>query len=325
MSPLLLHDTTEIGLRQFEALGSTAVVATTDPTAIEAAAMVLHEELVAIDVACSRFRPDSEISEVHRQAGTTVEVSPLLADAIDTALRVADDTGGTVDPTVGAAVMALGYDRDFAELATGPATAPGRTRPAPGWGCIDFDPGRRRVRVPAGVVLDLGATAKALAADRAAARIAAHTGSGVLVNLGGDVALAGAPPEGGWAVGIALACTTAPEDSHVVVAIRQGGLASSGTAVRTWISGDRRVHHIVDPRTGDNADSPWALVSVAAPTCVEANAASTAAIVWGPSAPARLSATHLPCRLVGVDGTVIVLGGWPADGVVTDPTATIGG
>jgi thiamine biosynthesis lipoprotein len=170
------------------------------------------------------------------------------------------------------------------------------------------------VRVPSGVILDLGATAKALAADRAATRIAAFTGSGVLVNLGGDVAVAGAPPPGGWAIGIAPACTTAPGDAGVVVAVAEGGLASSGTAVRTWISGDRRVHHIVDPATGVNAEDRWLLVSVAAPSCVEANAFSTAAIVWGRTAVERLSARRLPCRLVGHDGRVVVLGGWPADG-----------
>jgi len=313
-APLLLNDTTEIGLREFSALGSKAVVATATPDAIDVAAAILHEELVAIDMACSRFRRDSEISRVHREAGSTVEVSPLLAEAIDTALRVAEDTDGAVDPTVGTAVIELGYDRDFAAVARRPATVVTTPRPAPGWRCVAWDARRRRVTVPFGVVLDLGATAKALAADRAASRIAAVTGSGVLVNLGGDVSLAGPAPDGGWAVGISLLCTTAPQDTHVVVAIRQGGLASSGTAVRTWIRGDRRVHHIIDPETGDTAGSYWRLVSVAAPSCVEANAASTAAIVWGPSAIDRLSALALPCRLVGDDGTVVVLGGWPADG-----------
>lgn len=168
--------------------------------------------------------------------------------------------------------------------------------------------------MPVGVVLDLGATAKALAADRAVSRIAAATGSGTLVNLGGDVSLAGGTPPGGWAVGIALASTTAPRDSSVVVALREGGLASSGTAVRSWRQGDRRVHHIIDPATGDSAEPWWRLVSVTGPSCVAANAVSTAAIVWGAAAVDRLAATGLPCRLVGEDGSVVVLGGWPADG-----------
>jgi thiamine biosynthesis lipoprotein len=310
----LLTEATEIGVREFPALGSQAVVATADGDAIETAAAILREELSAIDAACSRFRPDSEISGVHRQAGSTVEVSPLLGEAIETALRVAEDTGGTVDPTVGAAVIGLGYDRDFAEVRNRVAAPVRPARPAPGWACVEWDGARHRVRVPVGVVLDLGATAKALAADRAASRIAAVTGSGTLVNLGGDVSLAGTAPVGGWAIGIDLRSATAPRDTQVVVGLREGGLASSGTAVRTWIQGERRVHHIVDPETGDSAESRWRLVSVAAPSCVEANASSTAAIVWGRSALERLSARRLPCRLVADDGTVVVLGGWPEDG-----------
>jgi len=313
-----LSPATAIGLREFAALGTRAVVATCDPGVIESASAILHEELIAIDRACSRFRLDSEIADVHRRAGSTVEVSPLLSEAVETALRVAQDTDGAVDPTVGAAVIDLGYDRDFADVRHRRAPVVAGPRPAPGWACIELDPLRHRLRVPVGVVLDLGATAKALAADRAVSRIAAATGSGALVNLGGDVSLAGSPPPGGWAVGIALESNTSPGDARVVVAIREGGLASSGTAARTWLQGDRRVHHIIDPETGDSAENWWRLVSVAAPSCVEANAASTAAIVWGASALDRLSTRGLPCRLVGEDGTVVVLGGWPTDGATPD-------
>jgi FAD:protein FMN transferase len=308
-----LTETDGIGIREFSALGSSAVVATAENEAIGTAASILRQELMAIDVACSRFRPDSEISRVHRQAGSTVEISPLLTEAIETALRVAQDTGGAVDPTVGGAVIGLGYDRDFTEIRNGNVGPGSPARPAPGWSSIELDVVRHRVRVPVGVVLDLGATAKALAADRAASLIAEVTGSGTMVNLGGDVSLAGRAPAGGWAVGIALKSSTAPRDTTVVVALRVGGLASSGTASRTWVQGDRRVHHIVDPETGDNAERCWQLVSVAAPSCVEANAGSTAAIVWGRSAVERLSARRLPGRLVADDGTVVVLGGWPVD------------
>lgn len=319
-TPQLLTEETGIGWREFSALGSQAVVATADGHVIETAASILRQELVAIDAACSRFRVDSELTEVHRQAGSTVEVSPLLTEAIETALRVAEETDGTVDPTVGAAVIGLGYDRDFDQVRKRKAVAHGPSVPAPGWGCVELDVDRHQVRVPAGVVLDLGATAKALAADRAASRIAAVTGSGTLVNLGGDVSLAGKAPDGGWAIGIALESSRPPGETSVVVAVRKGGLASSGTASRTWIQGERRVHHIVDPATGENAESYWRLVSVAAPSCVEANAISTAAIVWGRSAIERLAARNLPCRLVAEDGTVIVLGGWPVDGQPPAPT-----
>src|SRR6202035_2030303 len=115
----------------------------------------------------------------------------------------------------------------------------------------------------AGTLLDLGATAKALAVDRAARAIAAETGAGVLVGLGGDVAVAGDAPPGGWPVGIATDSSTPPAAVTRVVALRHGGLASSSTAVRTWRRGARTLHHIVDPRTGEPAGTHWRLVSVA--------------------------------------------------------------
>ena len=166
------------------------------------------------------------------------------------------------------------------------------------------------MRVPSGVRLDLGATAEALAADRAAARIAMVTGSGVLVGLGGDVAVAGRPPVGGWPIGIAVN-SSGPLDGGPIVALFEGGLASSSTVVRAWHRGKRQLHHIVDPATGDCASRHWRLVSVASASCVDANAASTAAIVWGDNAPPRLAAMGVPARLVRYDGVVVTVAGWP--------------
>ena len=291
-------------------LGPWPLFATAGGEAIDLAEEVLRRELGAIDRACSRFQEGSEICRAARAHGRPVLVSPLLADAVAAALAVAEMTGGAVDPTVGAAVIDLGYDRDFEAVPADSARPMAPLRPAPGWRCVELDPRRRLLRVPPGVVLDLGATAKAFAADRAAARIAEVTGAAVLVNLGGDVSVAGSPP-GGWAVGIALDCAMSPSIADVVVALRQGGLASSGTAVRTWRRGGRRVHHIVDPGTGDSARTCWQLVSVAAPSCLVANAASTAAIVWSEAAPERLAALGLACRLVRTDGSVLTLNGWP--------------
>lgn len=298
--------------RQFRALGTTAFVATTRPQSIATAELLLREELEEFDRACSRFRPDSEITRVHSERGRTVAVSPLLGESVRLALEAAERTHGAVDPTVGAAVIGLGYDRDFAQLSEKDSSTAFRAQPAQGWRCIELDASNRLLRVPADVVLDLGATAKAYAADRAASRIAEVTGGGVLVNLGGDISVHGAPPEG-WAIGLALDCATSPSDVTVVVSIRQGGLASSGTTVRSWRHGARRVHHIIDPRTGDSAETCWELASVAAPSCAEANVVSTAAIVWGDAAIDRLSAIGLPSRLVGDDGRVATLNGWPPD------------
>ncbi|WP_063770904.1 FAD:protein FMN transferase [Streptacidiphilus neutrinimicus] len=299
------------GQASFPVFGTTAHLLVTDPTRLAPALRLLHAELAAIDTACSRFRTDSELSRVNAADGAAVVVGPLLAEALDVAWQAAAESGGLVDPTVGASVIGLGYDRTFASLRPeqlgGPATSP-----APGWRNVVWDAARRRVRLPAGAALDLGATAKAWAADRAAQRIAAALRCGVLVNLGGDLSVAGGTPAGGWRVSIADD-HRAPAPDSPVVAVHTGGLATSGSAVRAWQRGGQRLHHIVDPRTGRNPAVCWRTVTVAAPSCVAANTAATAAMILGPEAPTALRHAGLPARLVNEDGTVLRVGGWPED------------
>ncbi|WP_225446690.1 FAD:protein FMN transferase [Streptacidiphilus sp. PB12-B1b] len=297
----------------FPALGTTAVLLVEDPAALEPARAVLVAELAAIDAACSRFRPDSELSRANAAAGVPVTVGPLFAEALDAALRAAELTDGVVDPTVGPSLVALGYDRTFASVRP-EEVAPISPVPAGGWRGVEWDARTRRLRLPAGTGLDLGATAKALAADRAADLAARAAGCGVLVSLGGDLSIAGAVPDQGWQVKIADHHAAPPTAPGPVVTLRTGGLATSGTTVRAWRRGDRALHHIVDPSTGDVPAPVWRTVSVAAANCVDANTASTAAIVLGERAPAWLSAAALPARLVRTDGTVVTMSGWPTEG-----------
>jgi FAD:protein FMN transferase len=309
-------------VRSMQAIGTTAVVAVTDSSRADEALTLLAEDLSALDRTCSRFRPDSELRRLEEFGrGCPVVVSPLLFEAIDVACRVAVQTAGIVDPTIGSALIELGYDRDFDQLdsAQGRALEP---RPAPGWWQIVLDPSARTVSVPEGVHVDLGATAKAFAADRAATRLASTLGCGALVNLGGDVAVAGTGPRHGWAVGIASECTIDVARADQVVSIVDGGLATSGTTARTWVRNGRRVHHIVDPWTGEAADPVWSLVSVVAPTCVEANAWSTAAVVWGHDAVGNLEARGVSARLVDATGSVTTRGSWPQGPDPVDPHPT---
>ncbi|MGZ4666639.1 MAG: FAD:protein FMN transferase, partial [Frankiaceae bacterium] len=276
------------GVADFPALGTYVRLVTSEPSQLDEARDLLDSSLRALDQACSRFRPDSELMCV--AAGRPVQVSPLLAEAVSVALRAAALTDGDVDPTLGDALAAVGYDRDFqAVAAVGPSVRI-VTRPAPGWRRIRLDRLERAgalLTVPAGIGLDLGATAKAFAADRAAAEIAARLGCGVLVSLGGDVAVAGPPPPGGWVVRVQDR-PGRPEDEVTgptsTVAIAAGGLATSSTSARRWVRGDRVLHHVLNPRTGLPAASPWRTVSVTAATCVDANTASTASIVRGSAA-----------------------------------------
>ncbi|MGK5678283.1 FAD:protein FMN transferase [Actinoplanes sp. URMC 104] len=288
------------GTAQWAVWGTVARVVVTDPGRTEQAAALVRDEVAAVDRACSRFRDDSEL-RLACAAGRTVTVSPLLAELVGAALTAARRTGGDVDPTVGAALCGLGYDRDFAAL-TGREVAPAvRVFASPDWRSVRLR--GRELTVPGGVLLDLGATAKAVTADRAAASVAARLGVGVLVALGGDIATAGAAPVGGWRVLV----RDQPDDPSCTVRLPAGAaLATSSTASRTW----GHLHHILDPRTGLPAPRVWRTVSVAAPTCLLANTLSTAAIVRGHGAPALLGGA--PSRLVTPGLDVVRLGGWPS-------------
>ncbi len=299
----------------FEIWSTTATLVVTDANLLAGARAELDAELAAIELACSRFRTDSEINALLRSPGVQVELSPVLNDAMSAALRIASATSYLVDPTVAAAVIALGYDRDIRSLRTafdaGVGIATAAARPAPGARRISHDAANRLITIPAGVGVDLGASAKPLAADRAAARIAALAGCGVLVGLGGDIAVAGQAPTGGWSVAVGDDHRSAEADPAQTVAISAGGLATSSITARRWRTAAGSRHHIIDPRTGENPEPLWRTVSVAAGSALDANAAATAAIILGGRAPAWLTAGHLPARLVGVDGTTVAIAGWP--------------
>ncbi|HSR25355.1 MAG TPA: FAD:protein FMN transferase [Candidatus Eisenbacteria bacterium] len=297
----------------FRALGTGVRVLTTEPGALAPARAAVERVLEAVDRACSRFREDSELSRLTRAApDRPARVSPLLAELVAAGLRGARMTGGAVDPTVGRAMRRIGYDEDFARVVRGTRPVAPVPEPAPGWRRVELDVERARLRLPAGVELDLGATAKAFAADLAAREAAAAAGCGVLVSLGGDIAIAGEPPRGGWRVFV-TDDHAGPEDAPgQTVFLTGGGLATSSTTVRRWRRGDAELHHIVDPATGLPAPSCWRTVSVGAATCLDANVAATAAIVQGGRAVEWLARHRLPARLVAADGAVTTVAGWPA-------------
>jgi thiamine biosynthesis lipoprotein len=298
----------------FPALGSTATIAVTDDRQCDDAVRRLRAELAAFDLAASRFRPDSEISRINAAQGQPVAVSALFLDAVDAALRAAEVTDGLVDPTVGNALVMIGYDRDFAAMDKTGGAIRFDLRAVPGWSQVRVDRVAGTVRVPPGVRLDLGATAKAMCADRAVRAVAEATDVGVLISLGGDIAVAGPPPAGGWPVRITHDHSDSPETSEgPVVSVCSGGLATSSTAVRRWARGDQQLHHLIDPTRGTPAVEYWRTVSVAAGSCLDANIASCAAIVMGDGAAEWLEGRGLPARLVDRRGVVTTVGGWPAD------------
>lgn len=250
-------------------------------------------------------------------------MSPLLAEAIAAALRGAELTLGAVDPTVGQAVRIAGYDTDFAAVPRSGEPLRLVATPIPGWKAIRFGRATRTVVIPRGVELDLGSTGKALASDlAAAAALRAMGGGGVLVSLGGDIAVAGDAPPGGWLVQASEDSAGEISDVEETISLTSGGIATSGTNVRRWIRGDTVLHHIVDPATGLPVDSCWRTATVAAGSCVDANLASTAAIVMSNRAPRWLEERQMAARLVGTDGRVARVAGWPSE-AKSKPALTI--
>ncbi len=290
----------------WRALGTYVHLSTAAATALEPARQTAMRLLADVDRTCSRFRQDSDLVRANVGAGSWTNVDPLLVKAISAAMDAAAQTDGLVDPTLGHCLVAVGYDRDLALLpaaSADPAAVPVPARIG-AWKEILVDPAGA-VRVPPGCALDLGATAKAWAADLIANSIAAESDSTVVISLGGDVAVAG----GGWCV--AVSETIDDSAGAEIVYLPYGGLATSSTAARRWIRGGVIRHHLLDPVTGEPTRGPWRTVTATGATCVAANTASTAAIVLGDKAVGWLTARDIPARLVDMQGRIVRTARWP--------------
>lgn len=302
---------TGLGVAEWSVWTTTARLVVTEESALAEATAVVFEQLAKVDAAANRFLAGSEVSRLARGTGTPAAVSPLLAELIGVALAAAAATGGAVDPTLGGPLLDLGCPDLAAAEPTGPTAGPDRPQPSvrrrTSWRDVRLD--GRMVTLPAGTLLDLGATAKAHAADRCAVAVADRFGCGALVSLGGDLRAAGPPPDGGWQVLV----QDGPDEpaSHVRLA-GATAVATSSTLHRTWRQGGTVRHHVLDPATCRPAAPVWRTASVAADTCVRANTWSTAALVRGHAAERDLRRAGVAARLVAADGAVVRLGGWPA-------------
>jgi thiamine biosynthesis lipoprotein len=296
-----------VATQEWDLWSTRARLVVTEPGSLPDALELVQDLLEEVELAASRFRPDSEIENLVPGPDGTVHLSPMLADLLGEALESARTTDGAVDPTVGSALAAIGYDRDIRLVEDG-GTLRAVVRPVPGWRRLRLE--ADRLTLPAGIRLDLGASAKAVAADRSAALVADRLGVGVLVSLGGDIATAGPGPSGGWQILV----QDGPEDAPTQVSLPAGSaVATSSTSRRTWRRGDDTIHHIVDPRTSRPVPSIWRSVTVAATTCAVANRASTATIVKNRAGFDWLSEQGLAARLVDRDGHVHLCNGWPSE------------
>lgn len=296
----------ELGVAEWSVWTTTACLIVTERSALPEARTLVDAEVARVDRAASRFRPDSEVCRLAdaRADGGSIShasVSPELAEMLDAALASAADTDGAVDPTLGRDLVRLGYAG-----AETPGTANIEIRRPVTWRDVRLSGGE--VGVPEGTLLDLGATAKAWTVDRCAETVAKRCGCGVLVNLGGDIRVAGPEPAGGWQVLV----SDGPGEPESLIRLHPApALATSSTLHRRWPAGRETMHHLIDPWLRRPSAEIWRTVSVAADTCVRANALSTAAVIRGHQAVELLRRKSVTARLVAADGSVVRVGGWP--------------
>ncbi len=280
----------------------------------ESLADAAMNELAALEARWSRFRPDSEISRLNAASGAPVIVSPITFELVQRAVAESRATRGAFDPTVLPALVASGYDRDFAQLQD-------RIEPAvpvipAGPSVVELDPTVGAVRLHDRAAIDVGGIAKGFAADHVAERLVGMGATGACVNLGGDLRVVGAPPWGAsWVVAVENEPGAEPSrQPRCGLALVEGGVATTSTRRRTWVRGGSRCHHVIDPRTGTSAISPWSSVTVVAGDAASAEVGATAALLSSDLATATAALTERGAVGIAVDdsGTEWSLG--PVDG-----------
>lgn len=269
-----------------------------------------RREVESCERVLSRFDERSDLSRLNRACGAWVTVDDRLIEALRVALRAREETDGRFDPTILPALAAAGYDRSFEQLdERAPAYA---TDWRPG-AAIEIDSLGRRARIEAGAAVDLGGIGKGFAAERAlwAMREAWLDLPGGLVDLGGDIAVWGATPEGGpWRV--AVADPRAPGSSIGTIEIDDGAVATSGRDRRRFGPG-LQLHHLIDPATGAPADDGPLAVTVVGPDAAETEAYATALAVTPPGEASSYlrGRPQLAALLVPGEGEPFVVGDLP--------------
>lgn len=291
---------------RWRALGCTVHVETRRPDELDLACRLVTDVLTDVDEVASRFRDDSDLSRVNRSPNEWVRVDPLLVVAVRVALAAAETTDGLVDPLLGRPLVELGYDRTFTRLRPVTAAVTASTSPPPLGAWREIGLTEDAIRLPPETALDLGATGKAWCTDLAVTALEHHLDGGAIVSLGGDLRTVGREA---WEVAVSER-PDQPADDVVTIT---GALATSTTLERRWSTAAGERHHLLDPRTGLPAQTPWRTATVAAGTCVGANTAATAALVGG-TADRPFPFTVHAARIVAHDGGVHLQGAWP------DPT-----
>ena len=289
---------------RFGAMGSEThlLVVGGDPSLVE----VGRERIAELERRWSRFLPDSEISRLNAAAGSPLEVSDDTVALVTRAIEGWRFTGGSYDPTVLGAMLRAGYDRTFDDVAAGTESVANDLLLA----CTDIVVDGNSITLPVGTGFDPGGIGKGLAADLVATELRDAGATGVVVNMGGDVRASGTDPGGGpWGVAVQHVRQAAP---LVVVQLTEGAVATSTTLKRHWMVDGQPRHHLIDPRTGESADTDLDHVTVVAGSAWAAEVLAKAVLIRGSEHPFDLVDGVAAALVVTSDGRVLASDGFGA-------------
>lgn len=307
---------TDVVESSFRAMGSDVHLVVVDGP--QSSLAVGRARIDELEQRWSRFRADSEITELNERAGEPVLVSDDTVALVSRAIDAWRFTGGSFDPTVLGPLLRAGYDRTFDEVHTSPASGSSSLLV----GCTDIEVLGNMITIPAGIGFDPGGIGKGLTADLVADELHRAGAAGVCVNMGGDVRVIGAGPDSaGWTIAVEHPWLAAP---LVQVGIADGAIATSTTLRRRWVVDGQQRHHLIDPATGEPSATDLNLVSVIAGNAWAAEVLAKAVLIRGSAHPFDLvDGSGAQALVVRDDGAVVVSSGFVAFCNGVTPTAFV--
>lgn len=291
---------------EFRAMNTSIMLAAEGDLAIEGM-QVAKDFIDDCEQRFSRFLPASELTALNRSAGEWTPVSEDLMDMLQLSIKYHRDTDGIFDPSILRDLKRIGYDRSMDEIrANGVDRSPDSTRiSGPGFREISFDPRDRTVRLPGGMEIDLAGIAKGWIVERAARLL--HRYVPVCgVSAGGDILFIGKPSDDmDWDV--YLEDPRNPMQMIAQLHVPSGAVATSSIMKRSWVQGQFVRHHLIDPRTGEPAQTSWLSATVICSNIIDADVYAKTLLIGGASAAQKLLKIdpHAAYIAVDADGTLI--------------------
>lgn len=271
------------------------------PDALEAGFQQAQKFIADSEKRFTRFTNDSELAQLNRSAGGWFEASQDMYEVIALAQQLYRQTGGLFDPAILEALELAGYDRSMDEIRLyGAGTVATLARPRLYYfSDVRLDAQNRRIALPAEMRIDLGGIAKSWIAEKAARLLSAWTDAGA-VDAGGDIFFVGSPrEEKSWRV--TLEDPLDPEQGLAVLKVPQGAVVTSSVMRRRWMQGGKAMHHLIDPRTGQPAETEWLSVTVTGPHAAEAEVYAKSLLIGGPGEASRILGQAQGYEYIAID------------------------